>query len=80
MIHALYLESVHVCNKNFFFSTWIFFFVNRVADEFDDADDDDNIELDAQEEDVENIELLAPGEVSGGVQKSKRITTRYMTK
>lgn len=51
-----------------------------VVDDFDDADDDDNIELETQEEDGENFELLAPGEVSGGVQKSKRITTKYMTK
>ncbi|KAF7995672.1 hypothetical protein HCN44_006779 [Aphidius gifuensis] len=51
-----------------------------VVDDFDDADDDDNIELEAQEEEGETFELLAPGEVSGGVQKSKRITTKYMTK
>ncbi|KAI4490295.1 hypothetical protein M0802_010763 [Mischocyttarus mexicanus] len=53
---------------------------DEVADDFDDVDDDDNIELEAQEEDGENIELLAAGEASGGVQRSKRITTRYMTK
>lgn len=53
---------------------------DEVVDDFDDVDDDDNIELEQQEEDGENIELLAAGEVSGGVQKSKRITTRYMTK
>ncbi|CAL7945553.1 RNA polymerase II subunit RpII18 [Xylocopa sonorina] len=53
---------------------------DEVADDFDDVDDDDNIELEPQEEDGENIELLAPGEATGGVQRSKRITTRYMTK
>ncbi|XP_015183150.1 PREDICTED: DNA-directed RNA polymerases I, II, and III subunit RPABC2 [Polistes dominula] len=53
---------------------------DEVADDFDDVDDDDNIELEAQEEDGENIELLAAGEASGGVQRNKRITTRYMTK
>ncbi|CAD1472686.1 unnamed protein product, partial [Heterotrigona itama] len=51
-----------------------------VADDFDDVDDDDNIELEPQEEDGENIELLTAGEATGGVQRSKRITTRYMTK
>jgi DNA-directed RNA polymerase I, II, and III subunit RPABC2 len=28
----------------------------------------------------ENIDILAAGDARGGVQKSKRITTRYMTK
>ncbi|KAF3429559.1 hypothetical protein E2986_05228 [Frieseomelitta varia] len=51
-----------------------------VVDEFDDVDDDDNIELEPQEEDGENIELLTTGEATSGVQRSKRITTRYMTK
>lgn len=41
-------------------------------------DDEDNIELEPQEEESENIELLNANE--GGVQRSKRITTRYMTK
>ncbi|CAG2065207.1 unnamed protein product [Timema podura] len=51
------------------------------GDDFDDADDDDNIEeLDQAEEEGENIELLAPGDAGGSVAKSKRITTRYMTK
>ncbi|XP_017890122.1 DNA-directed RNA polymerases I, II, and III subunit RPABC2 [Ceratina calcarata] len=53
---------------------------DEVADEFDDVDDDDNIELEPQEVDEENIELLEAGEATGGVQKSKRITTRYMTR
>ncbi|XP_034947756.1 DNA-directed RNA polymerases I, II, and III subunit RPABC2 [Chelonus insularis] len=51
-----------------------------VADEFDDADDDNLNELETQEEDGETFELVAAGEASGGVQKSKRITTKYMTK
>ena len=49
---------------------------DEVADDFDDVDDDDNIELEPQEEDGENIELIAAGEATGGVQRSKRITTR----
>ncbi|XP_015512140.1 DNA-directed RNA polymerases I, II, and III subunit RPABC2 [Neodiprion pinetum] len=53
---------------------------DEVVDDFDDVDDDDNIELEQQEEDGENIELLAAGDTQGSVQKSKRITTRYMTK
>jgi len=52
----------------------------RVADDFDDVDDEDNIELEPQEDDGENIELLNANEATGGVQRSKRITTRYMTK
>ena len=52
----------------------------RVGDDFEDADEDDNIEMNTHEDDVENIELLAPGVISGGVQKEKRITTKYMTK
>ncbi|PSN51655.1 DNA-directed RNA polymerases I [Blattella germanica] len=52
------------------------------GDDFDEVEEDENIgeELDQQEEDGENIDLLAPGDARGGVQKSKRITTRYMTK
>ncbi|KYM77662.1 PREDICTED: DNA-directed RNA polymerases I, II, and III subunit RPABC2 [Atta cephalotes] len=53
---------------------------DEVADDFDDVDDEDNIELEPQEDDGENIELLNANETSGGVQRSKRITTRYMTK
>ncbi|XP_001604960.1 DNA-directed RNA polymerases I, II, and III subunit RPABC2 [Nasonia vitripennis] len=56
------------------------FEADDVADEFDDVEDDDNIELEQQEDDGENFELVAAGEASGGVQKSKRITTGYMTK
>ncbi|CAL1687152.1 DNA-directed RNA polymerases I, II, and III subunit RPABC2 [Formica fusca] len=53
---------------------------DEVADDFDDVDDEDNIELEPQEDDGENIELLNANEATAGVQKSKRITTRYMTK
>ncbi|EGI67256.1 RPAB2 protein, partial [Pseudoatta argentina] len=53
---------------------------DEVADDFDDVDDEDNIELEPQEDDGENIELLNANEATGGVQRSKRITTRYMTK
>ncbi|XP_012220863.1 DNA-directed RNA polymerases I, II, and III subunit RPABC2 [Linepithema humile] len=56
------------------------FDADEVADDFDDVDDEDNIELEPQEDDGENIELLNANEASGGVQRSKRITTRYMTK
>ncbi|XP_032688952.1 DNA-directed RNA polymerases I, II, and III subunit RPABC2 [Odontomachus brunneus] len=51
-----------------------------VADDFDDVDDEDNIELEPQEDEGENIELLNPNEATGGVERSTRITTRYMTK
>ncbi|KAJ8870955.1 hypothetical protein PR048_027257, partial [Dryococelus australis] len=54
-----------------------------VVDDFDDVEEEENIdELDQQEEDEagENIELVAPVDAGGGVHKSKRITTRYMTK
>ncbi|KAF4521690.1 hypothetical protein B566_EDAN017177 [Ephemera danica] len=51
------------------------------GDDFDDVEEDENIEeLDQQEEDGENIEILGANDVPGGVQKSKRITTPYMTK
>ncbi|XP_066597572.1 DNA-directed RNA polymerases I, II, and III subunit RPABC2-like [Prorops nasuta] len=53
---------------------------DEVADDYDDVDDDDNIELEPPEEDGENIKLISSGEAGGGVEKSKRITTRYMTK
>ncbi|XP_029170468.1 DNA-directed RNA polymerases I, II, and III subunit RPABC2 isoform X2 [Nylanderia fulva] len=53
---------------------------DEVADDFDDVDDEDNIELEPQEDDGENIELMNANEATAGVQKSKRITTRYMTK
>lgn len=45
------------------------------------AEEDDNIEeTEEQEEDGYNIQCVAPGQAGGGVEKSKRITTRYMTK
>ncbi|XP_066998852.1 DNA-directed RNA polymerases I, II, and III subunit RPABC2 [Anabrus simplex] len=51
------------------------------GDDFDDVDEDENLEeLDQPEDEGENIDILAAGEAGGGVQKSKRITTRYMTK
>lgn len=53
--------------------------ISSVADDFDDVEDDDNIELEQQEE-GDDFEVLAAGEVTGGLQRSKRITTRYMTK
>lgn len=43
-------------------------------------DDDDNIDDLNQDEEVDNIEIIAPGQAGGGVPKSKRITTKYMTK
>ncbi|KAG7309335.1 DNA-directed RNA polymerases I-II-and III subunit RPABC2 [Plutella xylostella] len=51
------------------------------ADYDDIAEDDDNIEeTEEQEEDGYNVQCLQPGQAGGGVEKSKRITTRYMTK
>lgn len=51
------------------------------ADYDDIAEDDDNIEeTEEQEEEGYNVQCLAPGQAGGGVEKSKRITTRYMTK
>ncbi|KAF5282728.1 hypothetical protein FQR65_LT02725 [Abscondita terminalis] len=52
-----------------------------VADDFDEDVEDDNIEeLDQPDEEGDNIDILAPGQAGGGVPKSKRITTKYMTK
>uniref|UniRef100_A0A1B6LZK0 DNA-directed RNA polymerases I, II, and III subunit RPABC2 n=1 Tax=Graphocephala atropunctata TaxID=36148 RepID=A0A1B6LZK0_9HEMI len=52
-----------------------------VGEDFDEVEDDADIdEIDQQEEDGENIELLNAQDVRGGVQKSNRITTKYMTK
>ncbi|XP_026761525.1 DNA-directed RNA polymerases I, II, and III subunit RPABC2 [Galleria mellonella] len=51
------------------------------ADYDDIAEEEDNIEeTEEQEEDGYNVQCLAPGQAGGGVEKSKRITTRYMTK
>lgn len=51
------------------------------ADYDDIAEDDDNIEeTEEQEEDGYNVQCVAPGQAGGGVDKSQRITTRYMTK
>ncbi|KAG5316898.1 RPAB2 protein, partial [Acromyrmex heyeri] len=38
---------------------------DEVADDFDDVDDEDNIELEPQEDDGENIELLNANEATG---------------
>lgn len=53
------------------------------ADYDDIAEEDDNIEeTEEQEEDINayNVACVAPGQAGGGVEKSKRITTKYMTK
>ncbi|XP_037949311.1 DNA-directed RNA polymerases I, II, and III subunit RPABC2-like [Teleopsis dalmanni] len=50
------------------------------GDEFDDVDEEDNIDDINQDEEEDNIEIIAPGSAGGGVPKSKRITTKYMTK
>lgn len=48
-----------------------------IADDFED-----DIELENKEDEGENFELLTAGgeDGSGGVETSKRITTKYMTK
>ncbi|KAG6456114.1 DNA-directed RNA polymerases I, II, and III subunit RPABC2 [Manduca sexta] len=50
--------------------------------DYDDiVEEDDNIEeTEEQEEDGYNVQCLQPGQAGGGVEKSKRITTKYMTK
>ncbi|XP_055844512.1 DNA-directed RNA polymerases I, II, and III subunit RPABC2 [Episyrphus balteatus] len=50
------------------------------GEDFDDVDEDDNIDDINQDEEVDNIEIIAQGQGGGGVPKSKRITTKYMTK
>ncbi|KAI5645757.1 RNA polymerase rpb6 domain-containing protein [Phthorimaea operculella] len=51
------------------------------ADYDDIAEEDDNIEeTEEQEEEGYNSQCIAPGQAGGGVEKAKRITTRYMTK
>ncbi|CAD6996369.1 DNA-directed RNA polymerases I, II, and III subunit RPABC2 [Ceratitis capitata] len=50
------------------------------GDDFDDVDEEDNIDDINQEEEADNIEIIAQGSAGGGVPKSKRITTKYMTK
>lgn len=51
------------------------------ADDYnDDVDDEMDDEMN-QEDEGDNIELVMPGHQAGGsVPKSKRITTKYMTK
>uniref|UniRef100_A0A1B6DH13 DNA-directed RNA polymerases I, II, and III subunit RPABC2 n=1 Tax=Clastoptera arizonana TaxID=38151 RepID=A0A1B6DH13_9HEMI len=57
------------------------FEADDVGEDFDEVDDDGDIEdIDQQEEEGENIELLAAGDARGSVQKTNRITTTYMTK
>ncbi|XP_054257160.1 DNA-directed RNA polymerases I, II, and III subunit RPABC2-like [Macrosteles quadrilineatus] len=52
-----------------------------VGEDFDEVEDDADIdEIDQQDEEGENIELLNAQDARGGVQKSNRITTKYMTK
>ncbi|XP_051159397.1 DNA-directed RNA polymerases I, II, and III subunit RPABC2 [Leptopilina boulardi] len=53
------------------------FEAEEIADDFED-----DIELENKEEEGENFELLTSrgDENSGGVETSKRITTKYMTK
>lgn len=50
--------------------------------EYDDiAEEDDNIEeTEEQEEEGYNVQCLSSGQAGGGVDKSSRITTKYMTK
>lgn len=48
---------------------------------FEDAEEDDNIDDLNQDEEVDNIEIIAAGGAgAGAVPKNKRITTKYMTK
>lgn len=51
------------------------------ADDYNDDDVDDEMDEMNQEDEGDNIELVMPGTTAGGsVPKSKRITTKYMTK
>lgn len=50
------------------------------ADDYNDDEEDMDDEMN-QEDEGDNIELVMPGQQAGGsVPKSKRITTKYMTK
>ncbi|XP_075232428.1 RNA polymerase II subunit RpII18 [Lycorma delicatula] len=52
-----------------------------VGDDFDEVEEDGDLEdIDQQEDEGENIELLSGNDARGGVSRSNRITTRYMTK
>ena len=51
-----------------------------VADDFEDADDDDMGDEMEQPEDEAHIELLQPGERDKAQLMAERITTPYMTK
>lgn len=51
------------------------------ADDYNDDDVDEDMDEMNQEDEGDNIELVMPGHQAGGsVPKSKRITTKYMTK
>ncbi|XP_019877840.1 DNA-directed RNA polymerases I, II, and III subunit RPABC2-like [Aethina tumida] len=54
---------------------------NDANDDFDDDVEPDNIEdLEQPMEEGDTIDILPPGQASGGVPKDKRISTKYMTK
>lgn len=50
------------------------------ADEFDDDVDDDNIDEINPDEEADGFEIIASGQGGGSVPKSKRITSKFMTK
>ncbi|XP_050439352.1 DNA-directed RNA polymerases I, II, and III subunit RPABC2 [Adelges cooleyi] len=51
------------------------------ADDFEDVEDEPDLDdLDQPEENEDNIDILPIQEAQSQVQKSKRITTKYMTK
>ena len=59
---------------------FIFYFVfTSVGEDFEDAEEDDNMDEMEQPDDDAQIELLQQGEGTGQLQM-KRITTPYMTK
>lgn len=51
--------------------------------DYDDIVEEDNNIEEAEDQDDDgynNVQCIPPGQAGGGVEKSKRITTRYMTK
>lgn len=56
------------------------FLLFSVNDDFEDAEEDDNMDEMEQPDDDAQIDLLQQGEGGGGQLQSKRITTPYMTK
>ncbi len=50
------------------------------GDDFEDAEDDDNMDEMEQPDDDAQIDLLQQGEGGAGQLQTKRITTPYMTK